>query len=169
MDQYRKGLTDSLRAKIYNCETLPKMLKGWQEKADRLNRQELEYSTTLSTFAAWNLRNVTWQPGTLFSQTPTTRRLPTDSLYDTAPASPHSNRPTNPLQQTPNTQTMTPESMDINCTARRPAPTCFKCQRHSHLARNCTTTIRITNIPDLNSYSDTQMEEIAEGLRQRGF
>jgi len=129
MDQYRKGLTDSLRAKIYNCETLPKTLKGWQEKADRLNRQELEYSTTLSTFAARNLRNATWQPGTPFFQTPTTRRLPTDSLYDTAPASPHSNRPTN-------TQTTTPESMDIDHTAHRPTPTCFKCQRRGHLAHN---------------------------------
>jgi len=81
IDQYRKGLTNFLRAKIYNCETLLKTLKGWQEKVDRLNHQELEYLMTLSTFAVWSPRNMTWQ-GTSFTQTPTTCcPLIHDSLY----------------------------------------------------------------------------------------
>ncbi|GLB35282.1 hypothetical protein LshimejAT787_0208470 [Lyophyllum shimeji] len=161
IDRYKAGLDARLLMTLYHCDPMPITLKQWQDKADLLDKQERELRMRIGQggSASRNAKSST-----------TSNFAPRVSTFGTTPTStaPFTNNaaPTTSPKPTP-PSTRDSNAMEVDATARRPRPKCFKCGQLGHIARNCPT--NIVRVVDVNEMTEEEKRSLATELREQGF
>ena len=68
----------------------------------------------------------------------------------------------------PPVQLSDPMAMDIDHAARQPPPTCFKCQKKGHVARNCQSAIQV-HLMEVDEMLEGQKQHMVNELKKQGF
>jgi hypothetical protein len=122
MEEYKRGLNQSLRAKVFNLEVMPTTLKGWQDKATLLDRQHLQEK---------HYRD-------LYSPTPSKPKVaaaPSKPAF--TPFVPQPAFVPTPVVATPAMPRRDPNAMDVDRAQLMANGQCFYCKEKGHTKFDC--------------------------------
>ena len=119
-EEYKRGLNQSLRAKVFNLEVMPTTLKGWQDKACLLDRQHLQEK---------HYRDLYNPPA---SKPKATAAAPSKPAFTPRPAF----VPT-PVVVNPVVPRRDPNAMDVDRAQLMANGQCFYCKEKGHTKFNC--------------------------------